>query len=335
MKSILFTLMAILSLPGCKEKEVSATKTGTTKNKDSSKVVENRVSSSLREDLQIYRVSGFEMNGETNAFISVSDNYFDSGSVPPEVIKNQKKIPFEQLKYIQLDAPYRAKMLAALQLKERDTLYVFNYQTAKVHKTPISQLKSVAYLSYYIGEGEDLDDGSYMLGFEVERGKDWLNIADLYDNTLAYFGDKNPFVENQMVNIRWKEIKVNNYADQIPTDARLKKGKSYIFTNQHLTYYLQDYLEGEEVILRNLVVVDQQNQIFFKKSYNINFEGRAFNSLNGIEDQDLVYSQWTGTMFKNTPPVIFGFTSESFGCSVITIMSAAAKEIPIYCDNRH
>ena len=89
--------------------------------------------------------------------------------------------------------------------------------------------------------------------------------------------------------------------------------------------------------VRDLIVLVDKKKIFFKKTFKLNFEGREFTSLSGIqtEQEDRRNSQWTGTLFKNKPPVIFGFTSESFGCSVITLMEKAGGEIPINCDNRH
>ena len=285
----------------------------------------------------IYRVELYDRNDQTDAFISVSDIYYGSGSIPPDIIKNQQKIPYQDLRYLELEDAYRKKLLSALQLRESDTLYIFDYNSATLQKTPISKLKSVAYLSYYVSEGEEIDESSYMLGFQVESGKKWENIYQKHDHSIAYFGRRNPFIENLMVPIKWKEITPTDFIDKLFSRPPSSKDKIYEFKYADLNYYLKDFTEGEDLQVRDLIVLDDKKKIFFKKTFKLNFEGREFTSLSGIqtEQEDRRNSQWTGTLFKNKPPVIFGFMSESFGCSVITLMEKAGGEIPINCDNRH
>ena len=45
--------------------------------------------------------------------------------------------------------------------------------------------------------------------------------------------------------------------------------------------------------------------------------------------------QWTGNLFKNKPPVFFGFTYESFGCTNINFIENPSNSIYLHCDNRH
>ena len=286
--------------------------------------------------LLLYDIEMYDRDDLVDTFISVSDIYMDPLSVPPEIIENQKQIPFEKLRYINLDNTYRTKMLKALHLTESDTLYIFNYSSGVVEKTPLKNLKSVAYLSYYVSEGEEVDNTSYMLGFQVNSEKKVEEeFYNKYDNAVAYFGSDNPFIEKQMVRIKWKKIKAAEYTNKIFNNSELQKSNIYEFKNFGLTYYLQDYGSKENVILRVLIVVDKDKNIFFEKAFDLNGEGRAFNSLSGIETDNGIFSQWTGKLFKNKPPVIFGFTYESFGCSSITIMDQNKSEIVINCDNRH
>ncbi len=46
-------------------------------------------------------------------------------------------------------------------------------------------------------------------------------------------------------------------------------------------------------------------------------------------------NQWTGKLFKDYPPVLFGFVWQSFGCDNIDIIQLPLTTIPILCDNRH
>lgn len=334
--SLLISLFTFLLILSCKDGTVNSTKTNTAV--DSAYVDEtNEEFSSDSSGLNIFNVTFYDRNDLTDVFISISDIYTDSLSISPEFFKNQEKIKFENRIYIELDADYRKKMLTALRLTENDTLYIFNYESASVQKTPLSKLKSVAYLSYYVGQDDNIDANSYMLGFQVEAQRKWENIYQKYDNSIAYFGNKNPFVENQLVPVSWKKIQPTTLTNKLFKDSNNKIGILHEFKNTNLTYYLQDFSSEERIIRRNLVVVDDANKIFFEQSFDTNFEGREFTELRGIitDGADIIYSQWTGNLFKNKPPVIFGFTSESFGCSSISLMDKKLSEIPINCDNRH
>ena len=154
---------------------------------------------------------------------------------------------------------------------------------------------------------------------------------------IAYFGNKNPFLEKQLVPVRWKKIQPTALTNKLFKNSNSKSGNLYEFKNANLTYYLQDFSSEQSVAIRDLVVVDEANKIFFEKSFDINFEGREFTEVSGTttDGDHVIYSQWTGHLFKNRPPVIFGFTSESFGCSSISLMDKNLSEIPINCDNRH
>ncbi|MFI8605669.1 hypothetical protein ACIGCP_14490 [Cellulophaga baltica] len=45
--------------------------------------------------------------------------------------------------------------------------------------------------------------------------------------------------------------------------------------------------------------------------------------------------QYVGRLFKNRPPVVFGFTFKSFGCPSINFIDKNELPIFILCDNRH
>jgi hypothetical protein len=69
----------------------------------------------------------------------------------------------------------------------------------------------------------------------------------------------------------------------------------------------------------------------------LNF-GIEWNFTEGSEDYEdsaNIREQWTGRLFKNKPPVSFGFEYQSFGYHGITLLSETEKEIWISCDNRH
>ena len=178
----LISLITLVLTISCTNKKVTKTNTNTAF--DSAYIdKKNDLLSSDSIGIYIFNVAFYDRNELTDAFISVSDIYTDSLSISPEFFKNQEKIKFENRIYIELEADYRKKMLRALQLTENDTLYMFNYESASIQKTPLSKLKSVAYLSYYVGQEDEIDETSYMLGFQIEEQKKWENIYQKYDYT--------------------------------------------------------------------------------------------------------------------------------------------------------
>lgn len=46
-------------------------------------------------------------------------------------------------------------------------------------------------------------------------------------------------------------------------------------------------------------------------------------------------TQWTGEIFKDRPPVIFGFLFHSSGCPSIDFIEQSENSVRINCDNRH
>ncbi|WP_223609383.1 hypothetical protein [Chryseobacterium sp. OSA05B] len=281
----------------------------------------------------IYNVSLVQRNELMDVFISVSDIYTDSLSIPSDFIKNQKDIPFEKLQYLELDSEHRKKMLTGMHLTENDSLYLFNYEFNKLQKTPLNKLKAVAYLTPYAPEGEEVDAGSYMIGFQIETQKD-MGIFDRYSNAIAYFGNKDPFVQNKIKPMQW-EKSATDVSKKYFSGSRFKYGKTFKFKDNDLTYYLQDFLEDDIVQERQLAVINNRNEKIFDKTIITGGDGAEFTPLNGIDTDEANRFQWTGNLFKGKPPVVFGFVSQSFGCPSITFLDKAHKDLTINCDNRH
>ncbi|NIF06269.1 hypothetical protein F3J23_12550 [Chryseobacterium sp. Tr-659] len=289
------------------------------------------------KDFNIFNISSMSSIGNNqlmDLFISVSDIYSDPHSVPEEFIKNQKQKSFEQLQYLELDAPHRKRMLDGIHLTENDSLYMYNYEFNQLQKIPVKKLKAAAYLDVYATEGEEVDAGSYMLGFQIEANKS-ITDHDRYNNVIAYFGNKNPFIENKMKPIQWKKADAQISRKYFP-DSKLKYGETHQARYENLTYYLQDLIENENVLERRLVVMNDHNEKIFENSFSIaGSDGAEFSPLNGINSDEANQFQWTGRLFKGKPPVIFGLISPSFGCPSIVFLDKKEKAMTINCDNRH
>ncbi|KPE52416.1 hypothetical protein [Chryseobacterium indologenes] len=287
------------------------------------------------KNFNLFDIYSIDNNSFTDSFISVSDIYDDPHPVPEDLIKKQKQIPFEKLKYLELDTQHRKKMLDAIHLTENDFLFIYHYETNQLEKLPINTLKAVAYLSPYVSEGDEIEGYSYMLGFKVHSQKSSDESYGLYNNTVAAFGNKNPFAENKMKPIKWKKADPE-VSKKYFQGGKPEYGKTYQAQYDDLTYYLQDFLENGQISERKLVVLNAKKEQVFEKSFVKEGEGEEFYPLNGVEMDVADYnSQWTGYLLKGKPIVIFGFLSQSFGCTVITFLDKKEPAMEIKCDNRH
>lgn len=334
------TSIWLLSLPlaiiSCSKEEKKAADSTAKPTIDSIKTakVEDKIDYTHFNIYNVSMMSSAQNNELADVFISVSDLYNEPQSIQEDLFKKQKTVPFDQMQCLELDPAHRKKMLNGLHLAENDSLFLYNYEFNKLQKIPLNKLKAVAYLSPYTTEGEDLDASYYMLGFQLAT-KQNNEVYDQYNNAVAYFGNKNPFVEGKMKAIPWKKAAAD-ISKKYFTQSKLKFGKTYQAQYEKLNYYLQDYLEEEMVMERKLVVINDHNEKIFEKTYTTaGSDGAEFSPLNAIETDGANAIQWTGYLFKGKPPVAFGFLTQSFGCPAITFLDKKEKELTINCDNRH
>ena len=272
-----------------------------------------------------------ENGQQDDIFISLSDIYMDSVTVPADIIRNQKNIPFDKLKHFELPAFYREKFLKGTKLSENDTLYLYNYKENHLDKLPIKNLKAVANLTFYSSEGEEIYDDDYMIGFQLDEKIDREKSMDKTNYSLAYFGKQNPFAEQKLEPVKWKKVDGKDFPVKIA--SKLKLGKTYHYKVGNLDCYLQDLMSENEVRERKLVAV-KDGKVRLDRTITKG-EGAEFYPLNFVEETDNNESQWTGNLFKGKPPVVFGFLSESFGCTAITFLDNSYPDLYTDCDNRH
>jgi len=283
-------------------------------------------------DLQIFDLYSMENAGKYNIFVSLSDIYNDSLAVPNDIIENQKSKTFIELKHFELTGIYREKLLKGTSLSETDTLFLYNYKDAKLQKFPIKDLKSVANLDLYTSEGEEISHYNYMIGFELNQQETSEETAmDKTNYSLVSVGKQNPFSGEKVIPIHWKKTS----RDQFPLSLKNEKNleNTYQAKLENLVYYIQDY-KGEYGISKRQLAVVKGNKVTFTKTFTTG-EGAEFSPLNFINNNEYNDWQWTGRLFKNKPPVVFGFVSESFGCPSITFLDSSYEDIYLNCDNRH
>ncbi|WP_254488768.1 hypothetical protein, partial [Salmonella enterica] len=68
------------------------------------------------------------------------------------------------------------------------------------------------------------------------------------------------------------------------TQSKLKPGKTYQAHYENMNYYLQDYLEEEVIMERQLVVLNDHNEKIFEKTITTaDSDGAELSPLHGME----------------------------------------------------
>ncbi|MDR3024894.1 hypothetical protein [Chryseobacterium sp.] len=330
--AILFSSMVIVSCQK-EEKKTAATETKTTNDSVKTTKTEEKIDYTDFNIFSLSVISSAEKDSDMDIFISVSDVYKGEQPIPADIVKNHKQMTYEERQHFELDAPSRKKLLDGIHLTEKDSLYIYEYGNNRLQRMPVSQLKAVAYLSPYT-DSEDLDPDSYMMGFQVATHQKTTEY-DRFNNAIAYFGNKNPFVENKMKAVKWQKAD-SDISKKYFSHSKLAQGKTYQSQYENLTYYLQDYLEEGNIVDRKLVVINDRKEKIAEKTFSLaGSDGGEFLPLYGTDADEANIFQYTGHLFKGKPPVIFGFLVQSFGCPSIGFLDKKEKDFPINCDNRH
>ncbi|MDI7237222.1 hypothetical protein QMM95_14205, partial [Leptospira santarosai] len=258
------------------------------------------------------------------------------------------------------------RFLSKTKISENDTVFIYDYSTETIATFPVKNLKAIACLSPY---KEDKDppysQKDYMIGFEIEKKllKNFKNKSFEYENSLIHIGKQNPFQKGRIKSILWKKIdpkKLSTFKIRVkyapgydpqydPTAwSGYSFGKAYQFDSVPLRYYLQDLFkyddlsrpasERDEPDCRRLIVINTKTKEIIVEKFYCKGEGAGFAPLKVVGDVDKYWYQryqWTGEIFKDRPPVIFGFLFVRFGCPSIDFLERSESYVLINCDNRH
>ncbi len=293
------------------------------------------------QDLRIFYLR-FEKN-ESVGFVSLSDVYPLSEHPDSLAIPDLKDINSEEAKnfeYLKLDAKQRKRFLSKTKILETDQVFIYDYSADVLICFTVKNLNVVACLNIY-GADWPYSQNDYMIGFELNK-KFLTSFGRFPSNTLVCVGKENPFVQGQMKHIVWKKIDNKDFPSREinPKDtARFKhvyndtkveyvSGNTFKYLTEGLEYFIQDTgkYNDNQIWAKRLLVIDRKTkEIVYEKMY-YESESGSFAPIN---------NQWTGKLFKNKPPVIFGFKWVSFGCPRINFLNSTEKDIDTNCDNRH
>ncbi|EMN50874.1 hypothetical protein LEP1GSC088_2980 [Leptospira interrogans str. L1207] len=257
-----------------------------------------------------------------------------------QCLRHKKKKDSE---YLILGPKYRNRLLSNTKISETDRVFIYDYSKDHLVSFLVKNLKAVACLdSYYIDidnytKKGPIDQNRYQIGFAIDKNLLKGFGSKDFSGTLVFIGKKNPFNKGKVKPIRWKKIGLKEFPNikmKPEYVSRFKGytcGQTYQFESEGLKYYLQDIFENEILASREvtsrlhsrrlLVIKSKTKDLVFETFYSLH-TGSTFADLDSVGWR----RQWTGRMFKNKPPVIFGFFYEDYKCEVIDFLKLPKAE---------
>lgn len=313
----------------CKEKVKTSKQVILEKNKISEEKHLEPISKNWKNKvagLRIFPMDSYEkMEGHASGFIPLTEDfYFNEHKDTPVIAKEFLGTPnFKE--FHTLDEIHRARFLKIIKVKETDTVFIYNYKKDQLSTFLVKNLPLMAHISIY-GAGETVLPSDYLIGFDLEKQLKFEDTSEFYESFVS-IGQENPFNKSQIKPMIWKISNPKTLPKEIKITNNLIK-TLHEFQLNDLNYYLINKV--------HLIVVNNKlNKIIYEKTF-VEDESGSLSPLN-IENvkNDFGYTQWTGTLFKNKPPVVFGFMYASFGCESIYFIDQSKTRIYISCDNRH
>lgn len=295
------------------------------------------------KNIILYSLTSFQRdNKENKVFISLSEIYPLSESASDKAMPSLEGKTAKGIEYFVLEGKYKKRFFNKTKLAKTDSLFIYDYANYNLVTIPIKDLKVAAFLSPYfnsdLGPSNQTD---YMIGFEIDD-RYLKGFKDLhFQYTLPYIGKEDPFEKGKLKPIAWKKIGSNGFPKIKLKTEEVKRlqgttlGDAHDYEIDSLHYFIQDHKGKEMNSARHLVVLNSKTkEVIFKEIY-FEEDGIELAPLNNSKAAYNNVEQWSGSLFKAKPPVVFGFTWLSFGCPRISFLNQFEKDIYINCDNRH
>lgn len=268
-----------------------------------------------------YRYTGSSENG----FINLSEVYFKNEELEKAILQGDD-LPDT----IILNAKQRALFLRRAEISESDSVYLYDVKTGDIFIYKVNDLPALARINTYFNENEyEKEESDFEFGFDL--GKTYKNG---YDN-FVFIGKENPFIKGKLKPIVWKEIDLGLFKRKF---NKIKEFEPYLSRKTSMVYlYQYDNFDFYFLDKQELIVVDVDKKSIVYSDYVHSDEGSTPTRLVMEDDAKSgnEQSQWTGILFKNKPPVIFGFYSYSFSCEGISFLNRSEPPLGILCDCRH
>ncbi len=286
--------------------------------------------------LTIFDFQSYQVKNKNYGFVVLTDSYPWNNN--KKIIKTEF-LGNTPIKHHELKNRYRKNFLHSMKIKETDKVYIYNYKLDELKEFTVKELPLVAEPNPY-GSDFPIEESDYLIGFDFKR-KISADKTSLYYNSYVFIGEKNPFIRGGLVPVIWRKL-----IEKESPFVKLNKKSTYIFeskdsieiysfTNRNYKYYLK--IKDKESMYTQAfhLIVKKGEDIVFDKEYTGSEGATPAPLAFGEKKERRYYEQWTGRLFKNKPPVIFGFMYYSFNCNGIDFLKSPSNSIWVKCDCRH
>lgn len=241
---------------------------------------------------------------------------------------------------IELKQGYKERFLKRRRISENDTIFIYKYNTVhdSVIMFPVNSLQVIAVVNAYSIGDDNISAYDYEIGFRLDKYK-------LEDNSYAHIGNKNIFQTGKIVPIYWEKINSEKFPVEIDFNIypfygekwfeNTSLAESFYFDYGEYKLYLQNLSTNSRINHRFFVVVNSKNKKTILKKLFSSSEGVHLNQLSTKDNEGYYGVQWIGEIFRDKPPVVFGFASYPFSCPEIHFVNESEPSIGVHCDNRH
>ena len=281
-------------------------------------------------NLNIYPFSSYDKKESiSTGFIPLTDTFPWSDNKDSIVIAKDFIGSNIEKRYHTLKSDFRKRFLKILNINESDNVYIYNYEIDSTYIFKVQELPILAHITQYNSDDDPCEKEDYLIGFDLENKFNLGNKTSYY-NSLVYVGVENPFNKNSLKPIIWNIISPNNF-NNIKKTLKLEKIKItnlYKFQMNKMDYCL--------INKNRLIILNTDNNEILTDTTFEEGESASFAPISFVgQKNENGFMQWTGNLFKNKPPVFFGFLYQSFGCENISFIEKHQNSIYIKCDNRH
>ena len=297
----------------------------------------------VKEELEVYNYYILHEENEPKCgFVVLSDafpyaDYQTENIIAPE---NLGEFEYTNDNYHEVKGVYRERFLNELSIKDSDILFVNNLNQNKVSSFKVIDLKLTAHLTPY-GPNSPIENWDYLIGFELDSTQLPFKTPETYNQTIfSCVAAENPFNAGKAVEMIWEKVDTSEFIWQLTPEEKPKymlletRKDVYRFNWDGKNFYVQEVQTRENMFGYHLVVADENSNKKISSAFFFESESTYLQPLNGQKNSGATL-QFTGFVFKNKPPIIYGFTSNTFGCPYISFAGKNEKSIWLKCDNRH
>ncbi|MCF8298973.1 MAG: hypothetical protein K9J13_15600 [Saprospiraceae bacterium] len=290
------------------------------------------------QNLELYCLSLIQKSDSTeNGFVIFTDNYSQDNYPDSLAIYDKYLADIEANKngYYELSLDYRIRFLENMNISKNAIVFIYNFILDTTFTYNVNELHLVAQFAPNHSYNSQYD---YVVGFSIAE-LPLKELGDNYSYTLIYIGESSSFHEGNIQPLLWEKIE----SQLFPADTngienahwykQYTSGESYICSYNGFDYFLQNLIYKGRISARHLNVVDSTGITIYNKVY-YDTELTPLVPLTEIVD-NYFFAQWTGEIFKNKPPIIFGFCDAPYGGSIINFVSLSEPSIYIRCYNEN